>query len=128
MAYGIQVMGADGTVGLQIDARLPRIIAATYVYIGGANNAAYLGGAYYSAIAIDTVIADTKELSVNVSYYDQQPDYIKGWHFSVSKLNSAGQWYAIINIVGYPGYYDVYGNFYGNYFPAQYININLVAW
>jgi hypothetical protein len=132
MSYGIQVMGADGTVGLQIDARLPRIIASGYIYL------AYLhtdglyynpqGGAYAFSTPISTEVANTKELSVNMAYTTNQPDYSLGWHFSAGKINENGQWYAVLNCIGFAGSYYNSTTFYPYYHPAQYVSYTIVAW
>lgn len=92
MAYGIQLFGSDGTLGIQIDEKLPRIIAGGSFTMPAGN----YGNGYAIVIIIPVEYStSTLSLMINPSHID---DLAYGWHFSMSRIfDTDSQWKLIIN-------------------------------
>ncbi len=114
MAYGIQVIGADGTVGLQIDDKLTRIIAA------GAFNlpsGTYVNSRLFLIGPINSYSTSTLGILFQPSVIDSN-DY--GWHFGAAKYQSVadGNWYVSVYALTSPSISHV----------AATINYQLIEW
>lgn len=93
MAYGIQILGPDSTIAIQIDSKLPRIITGGSFSMPAGQ---YPNGYAIAIPATADIVNSTLNLMIQPSYLD---DIAYGWHFSFSKYldTSTSQWYLIIN-------------------------------
>jgi len=112
MSYGIQVLGADGSIGLQIDQNLPIIIAT-----GSFTLPAGQYGGTYAALVLPTAYLN---VPLTMTVAPSIMDSLVGWNFSFSKYydTATSTWYMIINCLTYPTVNHV----------AQTVVYNIIAW
>lgn len=112
MAYGIQILGSDGSIGLQIDQNLPNIIASGSFSLPAG---AYAGT--YAALILPTEHINS---TLTVTVAPSTMDSLVGWNYSFSKYydTPTTTWYMIINCLTYSTVNHV----------AQTVTYNIIAW
>ena len=112
MAYGIQILGSDSSIGLQIDQNLPNIIAAGSFTLPA--------GQYAGTYAALVLPAEYVNRTMTATIAPTTMDSYAGWNFSFSKYydTPTSTWYMIINCLTYPTINHV----------AQTVYYNIMVW